>query len=100
VAIEPVLDQNSVAELFRLLKPHELLHQTGIYVDLAKGSHLVAVGGEIVDECIDAKSEEYLCFLKLLEDDTNRPKGDLAPAVLIEKENRLARTRSRSPSDF
>ena len=46
VAIEPVLDQNSVAELFRLLKPHELLHQTGIDVDLAKGSHLVAVGGE------------------------------------------------------
>ena len=59
----------------------------------------MAVGGEIVDKCIDAKSEKYLCFLKLLQDDANRPKGDLAPAVLVEKENGPARTGRPLPGD-
>ena len=98
MTVEPVLDQNSVPELFRLLKLHKLFHQSGIYIDFSKGSHLMAVAREIVDQRIDTESQEHLRFRKLLQDDADRPKGDLAPAVLIEKENGASGTRRPFPA--
>ncbi len=89
VAVQPVLDQ--VAPAVSVLEVEQCLHIFAIELKAEHGFGFCTLVGEKIDQGIDGESQQNFGIFDLAQDRADSLEADVAPAILIQKEERPLR---------